>query len=61
MLNTGETLSSLRTLRPVKHSAILSILKNYKTFQTAHDKIQEGHDEYAAKASGLLNQMEEFD
>lgn len=64
-LNTGETLPSLRTLCPtrwtVRHSAISSILKNYKTLQTALDKIKEGHDEYAAKASGLLNRMEEFD
>ena len=64
-LNTGETLPSLRTLCPtrwtVRHSAISSILKNYKTLQTSLDKIKEGHDEYAAKASGLLNRMEEFD
>ena len=64
-LNTGEVLPSLRTLCPtrwtVRHSAISSILKNYKTLQTALDKIQEGHDEYAAKASGLLSRMEEFD
>jgi len=25
------------------------------------DQIQEGHDEYAAKASGLFNRMENFD
>jgi len=28
---------------------------------SALDEIQEGHDEYAAKASGLLNKMEDFD
>ena len=57
IINTGETLPSLRTLCPtrwtVRHLAILSILKNYKTLQTALHKIQEGHDEYAAKASWL--------
>lgn len=64
-LNTGQNLPSLRTLCPtrwtVRHSAISSVLKNYKTLLTALDEIQEGHDEYAAKASGLLNRMEEFD
>ena len=28
---------------------------------TALDEIQEGHDEYAAKANGLLNRMGEFE
>lgn len=64
-LNTGQNLPSLRNLCPtrwtVRHSAISSVLKNYKTLLTALDEIQEGHDEYAAKASGLLNRMEEFD
>ena len=64
-VNTGETLPSLRTLCPtrwtVRHGAIASVLKNYKVLLTALDTIQEGHDEYAAKASGLLNRMEQFD
>ena len=64
-MSTGQTLPSLRTLCPtrwtVRNSAISSVLKNYKTLQVALDKIQEGHDEYAAKASGLLNRMEDFD
>ena len=64
-LNTGQNLPSLRTLCPthwtVRHSAISSILKNYKTLLTALDEIQEGHDEYAAKASGLLNRMGELE
>ena len=63
-LNTAETLPSLRTLYPtrwtVRHSAILGILNNYKTLQTSLDKIKEGHNEYAAKANGLLNRVEEF-
>ena len=64
-INTGETLPSLRTLCPtrwtVRHGAITSVLKNYKVLLTALDVIQEGHDEYAAKGSGLLNRMEQFD
>ena len=64
-LNTGETLPSLRTLCPtrwtVRHGAIASVLKNYKVLLTALDVIQEGHDEYAAKGSGLLSRMEQFD
>ena len=36
-------------------------LQNLKTFLTGLDEIQEGHDEYSAKASGLLNQMGEFE
>ena len=64
-LNTGETLPSLRTLCPthwtVRHGTIAIILKNYKVLLTALDTIQEGHDEYTAKASGLLNRMEQFD
>ena len=64
-MSTGQTLPSLRTLCPtswtVRNSAISSVFKNYKTLQVALDKIQEGHDEYAAKASGLLNRMEDFD
>jgi len=64
-LNTRETLPSLRTLCPtrwtVRHRAIASIFKNYKVLLTALDIIQEGHDEYAAKGSGPLNRMEQFD
>ena len=64
-LSTGQTSPSLRTLCPtrwtVRNTAISSVLKNYKTLMSALDQIQEGHDEYAAKASGLLNRMEDFD
>ena len=45
----------------VRHGAIASVLKNYKVLLTALDVIQEGHDEYAAKGSGLLSRMEQFD
>ena len=44
----------------VGHSAIDSILKNYETVMSALDIVQRGHDEYAAKAKGLLMQMESF-
>lgn len=64
-INSGETTPSLRSLCPtrwtVRHSSIDSILKNYKTMQLALEEIKKGHDEYAAKASGLLTRMENFD
>ena len=63
-LSTGQTLPSLRTLCPtrwtVRNTAISSVLKNYKTLMSTLDQIQEGHDEYAAKASGLFNQIDTF-
>ena len=55
---------SLRTLCPtrwtVRHSANDSILKNYETIKSTLEIVQRGHDEYAAKAKGLLIQMESF-
>ena len=39
----------------------LSVLKNYQALLSALQVIQQGHDEYAAKARGLLTQMESFD
>ncbi|XP_065920227.1 zinc finger MYM-type protein 1-like [Dysidea avara] len=48
------------SLNLLRNTAISSILKNYKILMAALDKIQEGHDEYAAKASGLLSRMEDF-
>ena len=42
-------------------SQALLILQNYKILQTALNEIQQGNDEYAAKASGLLAQMEKFE
>ena len=40
---------------------ISSILKNYKVLQSTLEEVQEGHDEYAAKANGLFNKMELFE
>ena len=45
----------------MRHASINSILLNYKVLLTALEDIREGHDEYAAKGNGLLNQMEPFD
>ena len=53
---------SLKPLCPtrwtVRHSAIASILKNYKMLMTALEIVRQGHDEYAAKGNGLLAKME---
>ena len=63
-LNSGETTTSLRILCPtrwtVRHTSIDSIVKNYQILQAALAEIQLGHNEYAAKASGLLSRMEKF-
>ena len=62
MLNTRAFFkNSLPNLLDSKAFFNIKHFENYKTLQIAFDKIQEGHDEYAAKASGLLNKMEEFD
>ena len=45
----------------VCHSAIASILKNYKILMTTLEIVRQGHDEYAAKGSGLLAKMESFE
>ena len=42
----------------MRHASISSILKNYKILL---EEVQEGHDEYAAKANGLFNKMEQFE
>ena len=64
-LNSGEATPSLRMLCPtrwtVRHTSIDSVIKNYQILQSALEQIQLGHDEYAAKASGLLARMEKFD
>ena len=56
---------SLRPLCPtrwtVRYSTIDSILKNYRALMTTLQRIQLGHDEYAAKGRGLLIQIESFD
>ena len=64
-INTGEKTPSLQMLCPtrwtIRHIAIYSILQNYNVLQVALEKIQQGYDEYVAKASELLAQMEQFD
>ena len=64
-IQTGDTTQSLRMLCPtrwtVRHTSIDSIICNYQLLQTALEEIQQGHDDYAAKASGLLAHMEKFD
>ena len=64
-INTGEKTPSLRMLCPsrwtIRHMAIYKILQNYNVLQVALEKIQQGYDEYVAKTSVLLAQMEQFD
>ena len=64
-INTGELTPRLRILCPtrwtVRHSSIASILKNYSIIQSALDEISKGHDDYAAKASGMVSKMDNFD
>jgi len=62
----GEPLApSLRTLCPtrwtVRSGSIESVLHNYELLKEALHEIQEGHDDYAAKAHGILTRMESFD
>ena len=56
---------TLRTLCPtrwtVRHGAIESILLNYKILQDTLEEVQKGRDDYAAKAHGMILQMEMFD
>ena len=64
--NSGETVSmSLRTLCPtrwtVRHTAVESILCNYESLKATLEEVEKGHDEYAAKAHGMLIQLELFD
>ena len=64
-INTGEVTPNLRMLCPtrwtVRHTSIASILRNYSIIQSALEEISHGHDEYAAKASGMALKMEDFD
>ncbi len=64
-VNTGESSPSLRSLCPtrwtVRHASINSILVNYEILLKALEEIQQGHDHYAAKASGLLMRLQSFD
>ena len=63
-INSGESSQLLRVLCPtrwtVRNSSITSIMKNYRILMVTLEEIQLRHDEYAAKASGLLNKMEQF-
>ena len=45
----------------MRHTSIASILRNYSIIQSALEEICQGHDEYAAKASGMALKMEDFD
>ena len=64
-ISTGELTPRLRMLCPtrwtVRHASISSILQNYAIIQCALEKIACGHNEYAAKASGMVSKMEDFD
>ena len=65
-INSGEAVGmSLRTLCPtrctVRHTAIESILRNYESLKATLGEVEKGHDEYAAKAHGMLIQLELFD
>ena len=63
--NGAEIPSSIKPLCPTRwavcHSAISSILANYQALLSTLETIQQGYDEYDAKASGLLMQMESFE
>ena len=64
-INTGEFTPQLRMLCPtrwtVRHGSIASILRNYSIIQSALEEIRQGHDDYAAKASGMVLKMDNFD
>ena len=61
----GESTPRLRSLCPtrwtVRHTSINSILLNYEILLNTLEEVQKGHDEYAAKATGLRTRMELFD
>lgn len=65
--NSGDnaTGKSLRTPWPthwtVRHTAIESILLNCDNLKATLEEVEKGHDEYAAKAHGILIQLEVFD
>ena len=64
-INSGDSTPSLRMLCPtrwtIRYTSIDGIIRNFQILQTALEEIQQGHDEYAAKASGLMVRMENFD
>ena len=65
VINTGEFTPHLRMLCPThwtaRHASIASILRNYSIIQSALEEIRQGHDEYAAKASGMASKINDFD
>ena len=68
VLQIGKRLfrgSLLRVLCPtrwsVRHASISNILKDYEVLQSTLEEVQEGHNEYAAKANGLFSKMEQFE
>ena len=65
-INSGQISGpSLRTLCPtrwtVRHTSIESILRNYKVLLDTLEEVEKVRDEYAAKAHGMIMQMEMFD
>lgn len=64
-VDNGDAMPSLRMLCPtrwtVRHSSIQSILRNYEILLSTLEEVEKGHDDYAAKASGLHYKMERFD
>ena len=58
----GELTPSLRSACPtrwtVRNVAVNNILVNNAALITTLDEVRGGHDEYAAKANGLLLKME---
>lgn len=65
-MNSGQQSgTSLRTLCPmwwtVRHTSIESILCNYRLLLDTLEEVEKGRDEYAAKAHGMMIQMEMFD
>ena len=65
VVSGGDATPRLRTLCPtrwtIRHTSINSILLNYETFLKTLEDVQNGSDEYAAKASGLHARIELFD
>ena len=65
VVNGGELTPGLRTQYltqwTLRHAPINTILLNYEALQVSLEKVQEGHDEYAARASGCHAGMELFD
>ena len=56
---------ALRILCPTRwtvwHSAINSIIENYQALKSTLEVVEQGHDDHAAKAEGLLIKMETFE